>query len=231
MWFYRHRLAWDLSGIADKGHRATVQGALNACSFPFSRIRKRTGKRVPVTVSDLSRYEEALAAAKGGHVHVHDAEGNEAHLLGAPRGSEGALQLPDDHPEKPRAAALGLFWLPTAKDPAGRVELDRGAMSNKPLAQEVFIAEAAHAVDYGAMTDGQRAQVVGLFDYRGTSPQPKGWFEEQGEEDYWRWRGERWMGLFMATYAAGLPRPLEPRQPWQWSYDASDVAAVKRILR
>jgi hypothetical protein len=39
------------------------------------------------------------------------------------------------------------------------------------------------------------------------------------------------MGLFMATYAPSLPRPLEPRPPWQWAYDATDVGRVKTILR
>jgi hypothetical protein len=235
IWIFRHRLSWDLTGIADREQRAIVQGALNACAFPFSRVRKRTGKRVPCSVADLSRYAEALAAAGGSHVHVHDEEGNEAHLLGAPpdvvdpspvRAHDGV-----EHAPAARAAALGLYWLPTLKYPAGRVELERTIFRDPALAREVFLAEAAHAVDYGALVDGQRAQIVALFDWKGSGSPAAGWFEEQGEEVYWRWRGERWMGLFMATYAPSLPRPLEPRQPWQWAYDATDVGRVKTILR
>lgn len=214
-WLYRHRLSWDLTGVTDRTHRAMLQEALNACSYPFSRIRRRTGKRVPVTASDLSRFDEDLEA-NGAHGHAHSETGELGHLLGEPG----------------RHAALGLYWLPTAVYPAGRVELDFGVFRTPALAREVFLAEGAHAVDYGAMVDSQRTRVLALFDYTGTMPTtPQGWFEEQGEEDYWRWRGERWMGLFMATYAPGLPRLLEPRQPWQWGYDSTDIAAVKAILR
>jgi hypothetical protein len=217
-WVMRHRLSWDLTGIPEKSHRGTVQRALNACSYPFSRIRKRTGKRVPVTTSDLSRFSEALAeASKTGHAHVHGPSGETGHLLGVPTGA--------------RAAALGLYWLPTREHPAGRVELDTGVFRNFALAQEVFLAEAAHAVDYGAMTESQRAQVLALFEHVGAGHAHEGWFEEKGEDDYWSWRGERFMGLFMATYAPSLSRPLERQQPWHWSYDAADVAAVKKILR
>ena len=215
---YRHRLSWNLLGIADRSHRALVQQTLNICSYPFIRIRRRTGQRVPVTVSDLSRFNAAMAATAGSHTHVHDDAG-EGHLLG------------DVTPAGTRAAALGLFWLPTAAHPAGRVELDIRAMTDRPLAQEVFLAEAAHAVDYGAMTESQRSQILALFEHADASHTHEGWFEEAGEQDYWSWRGERWMGLFMATYAAGLPRPLESRQPWHYGYDASDVEAVRRILR
>lgn len=208
------RRAWDLSGVPDVRHRNVLQGALDACSYNFWRVRKRTGRRVPVAVGDLSRFAQALDPATG-HAHVHDEAGTEGHLLGAPG----------------RRAALGLFWLPTPDHPAGRVQLDTGAMSDPDLAREVFIAEAAHAVDYGAMTDAQRVQVLALFEFTGAGPTPAGWFEEQGEEGYWRWRGERFMGLFASAFAPSLPRPLEPRQPWQWSYDASDLEAVRGILR
>jgi hypothetical protein len=117
-------------------------------------------------------------------------------------------------------------------DEAGNEAHLLGALRSSPeLAREVLVAELAHAVDYGAMTDGQRAQVVALFDWKGVGSPAKGWFEEEGEQGYWRWRGERWMGLFCSAYAPTLPRPLENSQPWQWTYDASDVKAAKRILK
>lgn len=223
---FRHRLAIDLRGIGNPAYREIIQGALNACDFPLSRIRKRTGKRVPITVADLSRYAHALDA-RTGHGHVHNEAGDHGHLLGTPlSAAKAASSAPW------RAAALGLYWLPTPGFPAGRVELDSGAMADTALAQEVALAELAHAVDYGALTDAQRIQVMALFDYTGgATPPPQGWFEEQGEQDYWRWRGERWMGLFMAVYAPRLARPLEGRQPWQWSYSAADVAEVRVLLR
>jgi hypothetical protein len=222
------RRAWDFTGIEDKEHRKILQGALDACDYSFYRIRKRTGKRVPVTVSDLSRFAQALDPATG-HAHVHNEEtGEHGHLLGEPPGFRERSSWSE---QTPRSAALGLYWLPTPQYPAGRVEIDTGAMRDPDLAREVFLAEGAHAVDYGAMTDGQRVQVMALFDYKGAGPAPAGWFEEQGEGTYWRWRGERWMGLFTAAFAAGLPTPLQGRQPWEWSYDTSDVAAVRDILK
>ncbi len=130
-----------------------------------------------------------------------------------------------------RRGALGLYWLPTAEHPAGRVEFEQSIMGDVPLAQEVFLAEAAHAVDYGAMTDEQRRQIGELFEHAHGGHDHPGWFEEQGEQEYWAWRGERWMGLFMATFAPSLPRPLEARQPWHHSYDQADVQAVRRLLR
>ncbi|MFN2456543.1 MAG: hypothetical protein ABR577_20320, partial [Pyrinomonadaceae bacterium] len=58
-----------------------------------------------------------------------------------------------------------------------------------------------------------------------------GVFEEQGESEYWAWRGERWMGLFTAAFAPALPRTLEARQPWHYSYTSADVTAVRKLLR
>lgn len=209
---FRHRYSWDLTGVKNPAHKQVVQDALNACDAPFSRIRRNTGKRVPVTVSDLGRFNELMP--DDGHMHVHG-RGDVGHLLGDPK----------------RRAALGLYWLPSAVHPAGRVELDAGIMGDRPLAQEVFLAEAAHALDYGAMTDRQRDEVEALFEHAHSGHEHEGWFEEQGEQNYWAWRGERWMGLFMAAFAPSLPRPLERRQPWHWSYDESDVRAVRRLLK
>lgn len=207
-----HR-AWDLTALTQP-QRDVLVPAFDACTFPFGRITKRTGKRVPVSVSDLSRHARALDAH--GHGHVHQGE-EHAHLLG--------------EPERARKAPLGLYWLPSDAHPAGRIEIGESALNDPDLAREVLLAEAAHAVDYGALTETQRSLLSERFDWKGEGEAPVGWFEELGEPDYWDWRGERWMGLFMATYAPELPRPLEQRQPWTWSYDAADVRAVRRLLR
>lgn len=218
------RRAWDFSEIALPAHRNILQGALDACDFNFYRIRKNTGKRVPCTVSDLSKFNMSLDA-NGAHGHVHDEEsGRHGHLLGLPNAFQPALKAEFRH------QALGLFWLPTSGEPAGSVEVDVGCFEDPKLAREVFLAEAAHAVDYGAISPEQRLAIMALFEHTGPDAPEAGWFEELGEEDYWAWRGERWMGLFMAAYAPALPKVLEPRQPWHWSYDASDTAAVRHIL-
>jgi hypothetical protein len=205
--------SFDLRGITDKRHRAVIQGALNASDYPYIRIKRRTKRRVPVTVADTSRF---AAARAGGDGHDHD-HGHGWH----------ALTDPTDY----RRAALGLFWLPTAEHPAGRIEVSDKIMDDVPLAQEVFLAEVWHCVQYAALTDEQRRRVVELFEHPHGGPEHPGEFEEQGEQNYWAWRGERGMGLFMAAFAPSLPRPLEARQPWHHSYDQSDVAAMRSILK
>jgi len=179
-----------------------LQAGLNACDYPFSRIRRNTGARIPVTVSDLSRWESALDEA-GSHGHVHNAE-EHGHLLGA----------------ADRRAVLGLYWLPTRAYPAGRVELDAGIMDDPDLAREVLLAEGAHAVDYGQpLTDAQRKAIAEAYhegsDHAHGPRDPHGWFEERGEDDYWDWVGESFMSGFMEAFAPSLPRPLEGYQPWK----------------
>jgi hypothetical protein len=190
--------SFDLRGIRDKQHRAVIQGALNASDYPYIRIKRRTKRRVPVTVADTSRF---AAARAGGDGHDHD-HGQGWH----------ALTDPADY----RRAALGLFWLPTAEHPAGRIEVSNQIMNDVPLAEEVFLAEAAHAVDYGAMNDAQRAELFAIV--HGGDPTPHGthgWWEERGGQNYWSdWVGEVFMALFQRAFAPSLPRPLESRQPW-----------------
>lgn len=214
----RHIRSWDLDSIADTGMRDTVQGALNACRYPFGRIRKNTGKRVPVAISDLSRFA-AMIPAKGGHAHVHHGS-EEAHLLA----------------DTSRRAALGLYWLPTPDHPAGRVELHSGIMHDVPLAQEVFLAEAAHAVDYGVPITGEQKRLIAEAYHKAnphdhSAANPHGWFEEAGDDDYWDWIGESFMSGFMAAFAPKLPRPLEQRQPWSHRTTPEVVMAIRKILK
>lgn len=196
---------FDLRGMNPE-HRHTVQQALNACTYPFIRIRRATGKRVPVTVADTSRYVEHTGTADG--------------------------QAWDAFQDEARQAALGLYWLPTAEHPAGRVELSTAVMDDVPLAQEVFLAEAAHAVDYGAMTDAQRQAVFTAL--HGGDPTPHGthgWWEERGGRNYWSdWTGEVFMAAFARAFAPTLPRPLEARQPWAHKVTDEMAAQVRAVL-
>lgn len=223
---HTYRRGFDLSYLTDQ-QADILEPALHACTFPTGRISNMSGATVPVAVSDLSRFSAALDV--NGHGHAHRRPGEHAHLLGEPVHAQASIVTG-------RRAPLGLYWLPTSAYPAGRIEVGTGAMASPDLAREVFLAEAAHAVDLAAMTSSQRQRISDRFDFSGFvsvpgGSTPVGWFEELGEQDYWRWRGERWMGLFMAAFAPTLPRPLESRQPWQWSYDDSDVRRVRQILR
>lgn len=219
---HAYRRGFDLTALT-LPEKTTLEPALHACRFPSGRITNMSGATVPISVADLSRFNASLDA--NGHGYAHE-DGEHAHLLGEPVHVQANLVTG-------RRAPLGLYWLPTVLYPAGRIEVGAAAMASPDLAREVLLAEAAHAVDLAAMTSSQRERITVLFDYIGQAPDvmPTGWFEELGEQNYWRWRGERWMGLFMAAFAPTLPRPLEGRQPWEWSYDDSDVRRVRQILR
>jgi hypothetical protein len=206
---HERSIAWS---VADPAHREILQGGLDALRYPLGRVRRKTGRKIPLAIADTSRFNAAVGS---GHFHVgDDHEHPAAHGLGDPN----------------RAAALGLYWLPTAEHPAGRVEVGIVAMGEPDLAREVLIAELWHCVQYTVLSDEQRRQIVGLFEHVHAGHEHHGEFEEAGEQDYWAWRGERGMALFGAAYAPSLPRPLEARQPWHHSYDASDVRAFRRIL-
>lgn len=206
-----HQWAWDLRAIESLEHRRVVWGALGACDYPFKRIRRATGRRVPVGVRDLSPY-----AVAGAHAHIHDEQGNEAHVLA----------------EQNRRGALGLYWLPTSAHPAGRVELEVSIMGDVALAQEVFLAEAAHAVDFGVpLTDEQRRAIFAILHGGDASAHADhGWWEEHGSGDYWAWVGESFMGLFMGAFAPTLPRPLQARQPWKHPPTDEMYPQVRAVL-
>lgn len=222
---HAYRRGFDLTSLTSD-QSDILEPALHACTFPTGRIKNMSGATVPIAVADLSRFNASLDA--NGHGHAYEG-GEHAHLLGEPVYAQANIVTG-------RRAPLGLYWLPTVSYPAGRIEVGAAALSSADLAREVFLAEAAHAVDLAAMTSSQRQRISDRFDFSGFvsipgGSIPVGWFEELGEQNYWRWRGERWMGLFMAAFAPTLPRPLEGRQPWQWSYDESDIRRVRQILR
>lgn len=201
--YRRHSRAIDLRGVKDPGHREILQAGLNACDYPLSRIRRSTGKRVPVSVADTSRFSGAASHDHAAGVH--------------------ALGNPDT-----RAAALGLYWLPTPLDPAGRIEIGLTAIEQPDLAREVLIAELAHAVDYGVpLTVEQHAMIFALVHHGDDSQHgTHGWYEERGGHDYWSdWVGEVFMALFARACAPTLPRPLEARQPWV--HPVNDVMAAQ----
>jgi len=206
-WKRRHQRSFDLRSITDRAHKAIIQEALNDCDYPFIRIRREHGVRVPVNVATL-RY----SGDYGAHSHSHGVH---------------ALEYPDN-----RAQALGLFWLPTSAHPVGRIEVAVGIMTDPDLAREVFLAEAAHAVDYGVMTDEQRQALFAIVHLGDSAAHgTHGWWEERGGNDYWSdWVAETFMALFMRAFAPDLPRPLEARQPWTHRVDDEMARQARAAL-
>ncbi len=194
--------------VADPAHLAVLQDAVRNLRYPLTRIHRNTGRRVPVNVADISRFN-----GDAGHEQAH---------------REGVHPLLDA-----RRQALGLYWLPTAQHPAGRIEVSVSIMGDPPLAQEVFIAELAHAVDYGVpLTDEQRVGIFAIVHGGDVTPHgTHGWWEERGGHNYWAdWVGEVFMSLFMRAFAPRLSRPLEARQPWTHKVTDEMAKKTRRLL-
>lgn len=225
-WKYRHRLAFDFSGVETVEARKVLQYALNYCDFPFLRMRKATrsltaplGLRMPVSTADCSRWARGQVEGDPNHFHPLSPTGEKAH------GLAGTI--------KGRRTALGLYWLPTSRIPTGRIELERSLFPHQAdVFREVLLAESAHGMDYTTMSETDRAAIFAIIHH--DNPAPHGthaWFEERGGEAYFAdWVGEVWMGLFMETFAPTLPRPLGLQQPWTHTITPEMVPQVRQLL-
>lgn len=197
---------WNLRGTDTQ--QQIVREALDLCDFPFEQLRpslEREGKQaIDVDWEDLSRYNHGAAAhehAEGAHTVVREVDG--------------------------RARVLGLFYLP----PYTRVVLDASLVGNPPLAREVFLAEAAHAVDYHFMAErGLRRDVWNALhgDHEDTAvdvPEAgdvshgHSWFDGPG--GYSTWAGEAFMMAFTKAWAPSVPVTIQLAHP------VSDEAAAE----
>lgn len=174
---------FDLSGLTDN-QRRIIQEALDACNFPFQELNRT----IPVEFADLSRYAAVLDEAEEGHAHIHE-DGDTGHPI--ERVIEG------------RRRVLGLAWY------SGKVSVDSSLEQDEPLAQEVFLAEGAHMVDFFYMTEDHRKKLYAVYHDGDERPHDHGWFEETGNQDYWSWVGESFMGGFIRAYAPTVPVTLD----------------------
>lgn len=181
---------WDLSAL-NVQQKEIIDDALAKTSFRFeslipglqAQVRRTT---IPVLFSDLSRYatmegskEAIIGHGHEGHSHT---EGVGAHTI--EREVDGRKQV------------LGLAWY------SGKVEIEKTA--SRKLAQEVFLAEGAHMVDFFFMTPEQREKILDAY-HPGELPEKQnlrdhGWFEETGNNDYWAWVGESFMYGFISAF-------------------------------
>lgn len=188
--------------------RQLVLDALSVCDFPFERLLpslQREGRdTIRVDWEDLSRY--AASSEKAGHDHIHD---------GA------AVGHPVERVVDGRARVLGLFYLP----PYTRVVLDTSLTQLPRLAMEVFLAEAAHAVDYHFMSsDMRRAFVNSVHD----EELPPGHSTDDGVAFHWStghvcswfdvgpydsWVGEAFMEGFIEAFAPSVPVTIQLGHP------------------
>lgn len=131
---------WNLTGNSTQ--IAVVKRAIERCDFDFDKLGPSLAREGRLVISvewaDLSRY--GTSDGKG-HEHVHEGE---------------AVAHPIEREVDSRKRVLGLFYLP----PHTRIVLDASLTHNPELAQEVFLAECAHAVDYHFMTPDMRRAFV-----------------------------------------------------------------------
>ncbi len=197
-------MIFDTTALAAE-HRRLVDAALARCTYPFA--EHGPGVTIPVEFADLARYLQRNTARVRGHDDDH---AHISHPGAFPElADHGHVHVDkDDTGERGhgivfRQQALGLYWLPTARYPGGRVSIEQAL--DPELAQEVFLCEAAHAVDYVAMTDAQRRAVNALYHGGQHPPVPGhercGWFDERGERRYAWWPGEAWMVTFVRAFS------------------------------
>lgn len=202
-------MIWTLQGTPEQ--QAIVQEALNGCDFPFERLRSNLNAAgrlaIPVDWQDLSRYVGSSEKASTDHSHVH--EGNDT-------------GHPIERVVNGRSRVLGLAWY------SGRVTLDQSLVSDPRLAREVFLAEAAHMVDFFYMSDWQRRAIVNALHHQqlpDNTPivdgQPFnldnhtcGWFDVG---PYSMWVGEAFMEGFIESFSServtiNLGHPVSPVQ-------------------
>lgn len=182
-------VAFNLAALTE-GQRQLIQAACDRCRYDFSRclpnLDAQWGKPlIDVTFSDLSRF--LLKARSFGHTHgQHDPALGDVHIDG-PNGTTG-------HGIQVRHQILGLAWSD------GKIELDVSLEANPELAQEVFLSEVAHEVDWfdPAMDRAGEQLIWDAFHGGGDDIGAHGhdWFDVGPYES---WAGEAWMGLFTAA--------------------------------
>lgn len=209
---------FDLAGTEQQN--GLVRQALDVCTFPFDRLadslRAEGRTAVRVEWADLSRRFEAFAdatdiglrtALNDDHSHVHDGD---------------AVAHPIERVIDGRRRVLGLFYLP----PHTRIVLDTTLEQHPTLAQEVFLAEAAHLVDYHYMNEQHRLSIVNLLhddDLPPSHPVGDGVaFQLDGHTCSWfdvgpyaMWVGEAMMESFIEAFSSlsvtiALGHPTSP---------------------
>lgn len=122
-----------------------------------------------------------------GHVHI-EYNGDKAHGI------------------EYRHKVLGLAWY------SGKVSLDITLINDPELAQEVFLSEGAHMVDFFWMTPTQRQDIFNAFHGSTTNPPDHNhsWFDVG---PYNTWVGEAFMGGFIKAFSniqVSIPFVHEP---------------------
>ncbi len=197
---------WDLRGTPAQND--IVRQALAACVFPFERLvpklqAEKNKSTIPVEWADLSAYGLRLAeaAAAGKHEHIHDGD-DVGHAVTDPEN---------------RSQVLGLAWY------SGKVSLDISLEADPLLAQEVFLAEGAHMVDFFYMTDEHRQYITAALHDFNDDEHGHGWFDVGS---YREWVGESFMSVFIRSFAPTIPVTI----PFVHMAEGDDARLIRSAL-
>lgn len=210
---------FDIRG--DVRQTELVRSALAVCDFPWEllepSLRAEGRSAVTVTFDDLSRFQ--VAGADHGQAHDH-ADG--AHTI--EREIEG------------RRAVLGLFYLP----PHTKIVLERRLVDHPDLLREVFVAEAAHLVDYHWIVPARPTARAAIWnalhaDHHDVDPgavlpesgdigHGHSWFD--GPAGYATWVGEALMEAFARAFAPSVPVTMSMAHPTSAAAAAEIRAAL-----
>lgn len=173
--------------------QSVLQGALDACDFPWDLLRPGMGGKGWTSIP------------------VEFADLSSAAALG--KGLGGLVYVVVG-----RRATLGLYWY------KGLIQIEATLAASDPkLAQTVFLAEGAHAVDDCYISDAQRVDLITAMHPSG-APDSHGWFDKGA---YQTWMGEALMGAFVQAYAPSL---YDASLFGQFAPHIPDPARVRRIL-
>lgn len=175
-------MIYDLSSLTPR-QREIIEQVLARTKFDWKRLvpklqAEKNKSQIPVEWTDLSRYMAQASRKKAGHHHHLHIAGDTA------------------HPIEFRNKVLGLAWY------SGKISLDISLESDPLLAQEVFLAEGAHMVDFFYMTDEERKAIFDAYHDGNTDDHGHDWFDKG---TYWDWAGESFMGGFTLAYSDLLP--------------------------
>lgn len=165
--------AFDLSAL-DQSQRSLITEVLERCDFDFRLClpRLKSEKGRDRIPVTFEDLSSYGARSTGGETHTHEGT---YHIIAY------------------REQVLGLAYY------SGKVVI-HSSLSHS-LTQEVFMAEVAHMVDFFYMNPEQRKSIFHLFHKGDVTPHEHGWFEETGNNDYWSWVGEAFMGGFTLAYS------------------------------
>jgi hypothetical protein len=172
---------WETSGL-NSLQKTAVEEIIEDCTFPWDILADNINLTrgvffVPVKSSDLSRFRQMLE--RGEH-HIQE-ENSEGHII-----SVGRNQV------------LGVFWTD------GQIEIEQ-SITDVQLVKEIFLAEAAHTVDYFLpLTDKQKLDLAKLF-HEGNIDLHTWWEIRDYGAEYYSLIGESFMALFTLAYSNIIP--------------------------